>query len=189
MLFQEMFLVNFKGDPGRPIQETIALTRDQYLKFIEAEKSITLGEEFTQNSIEDAENLNGMEISGIRGVVDEVYQKYLKKPKLLQPQDERIVCGYCGFEGRTLKRHLSKKHDVEQKAYLSEFNLPPDMSLACLNMQNAGASRMAAYWESPAGKARKKKGEQTSAENGKKADAKSKAGSRATKRSSPAPAV
>jgi len=162
MLFQEMFLVNFKTDPGRPIQETIALTKEQYLSFIVAERSITLGESECQLHQEDAvilDDINAIDkiVSSVEDVNEEAYQKYIKKPKQLLPQEEHIICGYCGLKAKTLKRHLSAKHNVAPEAYLREFNLEPNMSLACLKLQREGKARMGKYWDSTKGKERKEK--------------------------------
>ena len=156
MLFQEMFIVNFKSDPGRPIQETIALTREQYLSFIEAEKSITLGDK--DSTTEPDENAQSDKVAfTAEGIKEEAYQKFLKKPKQLQPQEDHIVCGYCGLKAKTLKRHLSSKHGVEPAAYLEEFHLEPNMSLACLKLQREGKARMGKYWDTPQGKERRAK--------------------------------
>ena len=164
MLFQEMFLINFRTDPGRPIQETITLTKEQYLSFIVAEKSITLGEidQLSQENAFTPDEGNSVDkiVSNVEGIKEEICQKYLKKPKLLQPQEEYIVCGYCGLKAKTLKRHLSAKHSIEPEAYLKEFNLEPSMSLACLRLQREGKARMGKYWDSPKGKERKEKSAQ-----------------------------
>jgi hypothetical protein len=70
-----------KDDPESQMQEIIALTKEKYLSFIEAEKNISLGDK--ECTTEHDEN-------NIQDIKEEAYQKYLKKPEQLQPQEYHI---------------------------------------------------------------------------------------------------
>jgi MucR family transcriptional regulator, transcriptional regulator of exopolysaccharide biosynthesis len=44
-------------------------------------------------------------------------------------QHDHVVCLDCGFKGKTLRRHLKTRHNLEPAEYLARWGLPPDHPL------------------------------------------------------------
>ncbi len=59
--------------------------------------------------------------------------------------EDHITCMMCGFEGRTLKRHLRTQHSMTPKEYREHFNLASDYPMIAPAYANA-RSEMAKSW-------------------------------------------
>ena len=102
----------------------------------------------------NAPGMAAIDVTGVAsGEADKKYDFFMDPKKALtKGQPEKIYCAICGFEGKSLARHIKTEHGLEKKEYIAICGYPSGTSLNCkdsTDKRREVAERVKPYEKSP----------------------------------------
>lgn len=141
MNFQELYKINKMANPGKPVNELLAITELELQMVERAETNFMLGVIDIQNSSQEAQKVlpASSEEKKVEEKTFEIIAKYKNNPGGSFRED-KLVCLVCGEEHEYLKGHLKQAHKLTPADYYRITGLNPKdkkYSLTCQKKRQA----------------------------------------------------